>query len=228
MYNPLKNKMNTFLFNNFIKDAVKVLEIQDKEEVYYQSNKLAVVVKDEEVGKRIYDIVKSFCDNKIKIHTPNSTFEISKYISNKEDVIEGFYTNFTFDENWKTPSKAEKLQELVKFIEGMQEKGYIIDSSKFKNEECNCISGLLALFSATEGETQTDIGYLIEYIHYVLTNGEDLSTCYEEILSKGLCSMEDLPYCLPVIKMCYEYYTTWMQIQMYLKRIMNIQYIQIM
>lgn len=208
MYNPLKNKMNTYLLNNFIKDAVKVLEIQDKEEVYYQSNKLAVVVMDEEVGKRIYDIVKAFCNNKIKIHTANSTFEISKYISNKEDVIEGFYINFTFDENWKTPSKSEKLQELVKFIEGMQKNGYIIDSSKFKKEECNCISGLLSLFSATEGETQTDNAYLIEYIHYVLTNGEELSSSYEEILSKGLCSMEDLPYCLPVIKMCYEYYTT--------------------
>ena len=59
MYNPLKNKMNTYFLNNFIKDAIKVFEIQDKEEVYYQSNKLAVVVKEEEVGKRIYDIVKA-------------------------------------------------------------------------------------------------------------------------------------------------------------------------
>lgn len=208
MYNPLKNKMNTYFLNNFIKDAVIVLEIEGKEEVYYQSNKLAVVVRDEEVGKRIYDIVKALCDNKIIIHTPNSTFEISKYISNKENSIEGFYINFTFDENWKSPSETEKLQELIKFIEGMQENGYIVDPSKFKNEECNCITGLLSVFSVSEGEVQTDNGYLIEYIHYVLTNGEELSSYYEEIISKGLCSMEDLPYCVPVIKMCYEYYTT--------------------
>ena len=96
MYNPLKNKMNTYLLNNFIQDADKVLEVEEKEEVYYQNNKLAVVVKDEEIGKRIYEIVKSLCDKGIKISTPKTTFEISKYISDKENKIEGFYINFTF------------------------------------------------------------------------------------------------------------------------------------
>lgn len=208
MYNPFKEMMDNRFFNNFLKASTKVLEIENKEEVYYQPNKLAVVVKDEEVGRQIFNIVTNLKNRAIKICTTNTTFEIFKFTSDEENRIEKFYINFTFDENWKAPTLTEKLQELVKFIEVMSQNGYVIDTSKFSNEECNCISSLLSFFVEAEGTMGNSDEYLIKFIHYALSDGKDLHEYYEELVSKGICSLDDIPYCLPVIQMCYQYFST--------------------
>ena len=194
MYNPLKNKMRTYFFENHVKDSYKkVLDIENKEEIYYHKNKLVILVKDEEIGERIFEIVKNLKNKTIS--TEHTSFKISKYVADKTEKIQLFYIDFTFKETWNYSSKLELLQEFTSFVSKMQEIGYIIDESVFKKEECNCISSLLSFFVQNKEKVEEDInGLLINFIHYVLTNGGELNEDYQKICEKGYCSTSELFY----------------------------------
>ena len=151
----VKNKINTYLFKTFVQGSYeKVLEVENKEEVYYHKNKLAVYVKDKELGKRIYDVVKSFKDNKTQIRTSKCTFEIYKYVSDEDNAIELFYIFLTFEPNFKDLSKIERLKELFCFVENMQNSGFEFDNSNFDYKNCNCISEFLSYFLITDNSQE--------------------------------------------------------------------------
>ena len=182
----IKNK----IFKSFVQGSYsKVLEVENKEEVYYHKNKLAVIVNDEEVGARIYDVVKSLKDYNEIICTPHAHFNIYKYISDDNNKIQMFCVRFTFETGLQDLSEIEKLQELVSFVDGMQNEGYILDNSKFDNKSCDCISALLSFFTINNGETSISNDSLIKYIHYKLSKGEDFDEFYRGIFDKGLASI---------------------------------------
>ena len=129
MYNALKNKMDTYFFNRHISGSYeKISEVENEEEVYRHKNKLAVVIKDGEIGKRIYNIVKTLKQKETTIETLNAKFRITKYISDRENTVSVFYINFTLkNEFWEDLDDIQKLKELVSFINAVKENGYIID-----------------------------------------------------------------------------------------------------
>lgn len=206
-------------FYNFVKYSYnQIFETVNEEEVYYKENKLVVVVNNKEIGQQIYDIVKDLADREETISTWKIDFKISKYFADKQNTIEIFCVdvnsndvdiNFDFKKEWSRYSKLEKLQEVSSFVDDIQNKRYILDESKFKNENCNCISAFLSFFILDNEKVESSKGCLIKYIHYVLSDGGNLEEFYKKIVSNNMiCKMQEFPYSLPIIKMCYNYFVT--------------------
>ena len=208
MYNALKNKFDTYLFNNQISGSYKkISEIENEEEVYLRKTKLAVVVKDEEVGRRIYNIIKSLEKRGSTIETPNATMRISKYISDRENTVQVFYINFAIKYAfWNDLTDLQKLKELVSFVNALKNEGYIIDKSIFDYKKCDQIAALLSFFKPIEEGKEDENECIIEYIHYILSKGKDLKAFYQEIEKQGLVATEIFPYGVSVTKMFYQYY----------------------
>lgn len=206
----IMSRIRFYFYPNFFKlNYNKVLEIEDKEEIYYKNNKLVVFVKNEEIGEQIYSIIKSL--KGITINTPRMTFKIDDYIIENKSRVQLFTMEFT-GENWREYSKLEKLQELVAFTEEMHNIGYVLDNSKFESEKCNNISDFLSLFVLKEEreDFSTSRECLIKHIHYVLSEceilgGKNLEDFYKD-KTITITPISDFPYCLPVIKMCYNYF----------------------
>ena len=201
--------LNGKLFYSFVKkNYEKVSEIEGKEEVYCDNNKLVVVVNDVEIGRQIYDIIKFLKNNKVSISTSEISFEVKKYFVDKENTVQIFSTRFS-GEKWETLSKIERLKRLVAFVSVMKMKGYILDKAKFRSDKCNSISAFLSFFTLEDGEVDEIIakGCLIEYIHYVLSDGGDLKEFYEKMHKENKArNILEFPYKFPIIKMCYFYH----------------------
>ncbi|MCI8617496.1 MAG: hypothetical protein HFJ60_04545 [Clostridia bacterium] len=201
--------LNGKLFYSFVKkNYEKVSEIEGKEEVYCDNNKLVVVVNDAEIGRQIYDIIKFLKNNKVSISTSEISFEVKKYFVDKENTVQIFSTRFS-GEKWETLSKIERLKRLVAFVSVMKMKGYILDKAKFRSDKCNSISAFLSFFTLEDGEVDEIIakGCLIEYIHYVLSDGGDLKEFYEKMHKENKArNILEFPYKFPIIKMCYFYH----------------------
>ena len=202
------NMVYFYFYSMFVKRFFKLIyETDNKENVYRRKNKLVVFVNNKEIGKQIYDIVRNLKNRKDNIYTNNINFKIAKYIVSNGEV-QAFTVKCYLKNDWDKISNLVKLQELVQFITDMQKKGYILDESKFEPEKCNNISTFLTLFQLGNKETETTKGYLVKYIHYVLSGGVDFNQFYEKMLDNGLCRISQFPYHLPVIKMCYNYFLT--------------------
>jgi len=210
MYNLLKNKIYSNFYPNFVKKFYKqVSEIDNIEEVYWRENKLVVLVKDEEIGRRIYEIIKSLKDRNERIFSRSMSFKIDKYITDNQNIIQSFCIDFKLEREINGFSKIEKLQELVSFVSYMQNKGYVLDDSRFENEKCSSISVFLSFFVVGDEAVKPSKGCIIKYIHYVLSEGGNFEEFYQKIVENNeICCMPEFPYALPVIKMCYNYYVT--------------------
>lgn len=213
MFNTLKNKVSSYFFSSHVKKSYnEVYTLNTLEEVYYKDSKLIIAIKDEDVGQQIFPIVKILKDKGETICSLGTVLKIDKYIIDKENRVKFLYIDFSFSEDWKSLSQTQKLYEMVDFIYGMQSKGYVLDVSKFDKEKCNAISAFLSCFipdDTQDDERENTIqGCLIEYIHYVLSNGTDFEGFYTRVLDKVICNADDFPYHLPIIKMCYNYFTS--------------------
>lgn len=199
--------LNGRLFYNFVKQYYdKISEIEGKEEVYFNNNKLVVVVHDEEIGRQIYDIIKSLKDNKVTLETSEISFEVKKYFADKENIVQIFSARFS-GRKWEEISKIESLKKLIAFVSLMKMKGYTLDKTKFRSDTCNSISCFFSFFSLDNGEIEVAKGCLIEYIHYVLSDGGDLKEFYEKMHKDNqVRSISEFSYKLPIIKMCYSYF----------------------
>lgn len=203
------NKLKKFVFNNFSKSSYKLVsKIEGKEEIYLKDNKMVVLVEDEEVGKRLLDVVTPLKEWGESISSNHLTFKLTDFVADKFGTVKTLFINveFSFEYSWNTLSTLEKLRELVSFAHCMKEKGYVIDDSIFDNEQCSNLSDFLSFFKTngnTEGNTNSS---LIKYIHYVLSDGGNMEEYYQSIINENkLCVLTDFPYHLPVIQMCYNY-----------------------
>lgn len=210
MHNMLKDKMSSFLFNNFSKNSYKLVsKVDGKEEIYYRDNRLVVLVEDVETGKRIYDIVKSLKDWEVTLVSKNIELKVEGYVADKLNTIQMFFANVNFsftEDSWKYYSTLNKLEELVSFIYAMQNNGYLLDDKLFNNETCTNISDFLSFFKTSGSEEETSNGCIIKYIHYVLSNGGNLDEYYAPIIKENrICEISSFPYHMPIITMCYYY-----------------------
>lgn len=210
MKNKLINKAYYNMYSNFVKQYYrKVSEISNTEEIYYREGKLVVLVRDEILGQRIYDVIKTLKDKDEVISTGDMTFRIDKFITDEFERVKVFCINFHFEKEWSDFSKIEKLQKLVTFAKNMQSKGYVLDDSKFENEKCSSICEFFSFFSLNNGQKDSTDGCLVKYIHYILSDGGSLDEFYQNIVdSNKICKISEFPYALPIIKLCYNYFVT--------------------
>lgn len=205
-----ENVKFNFSYNSVKRNFSKVSEIDNVEEVYYRENKLVVVVKDEEIKEQIYDIITTL-KNRGEIFSTEAiskkiTFKVCKYVSDKQNKIQMFYIDINFEGRWNEVSELEKLMELTTLIANMEEKGYILDNKRFENDKVKAISTFLSLFNLNDENTDSSKEYLIKYIHYVLSNGQELAQYYENVVNDTIVKVSNFPYTLPIIKMCYNYF----------------------
>ena len=214
MYNILKNKIYSHFYSTFVKESyLKVSEVPNKEEVYYKKKKklLVVLVKDEEIGSQIYEIIKALKDRNEQINTGRISFKVVDYIVDKQNTVQMFSLNFAYDNeiSWNDLSKPEKLQEFGTFVDVMQIKGYILNEAKFEDEKCSSLSALLSFFDLTGTKSEKVKGCIIKYIHYALSGGSNFDKFYTEITNRNeIVHISEFPYSLPIIKLCYNYFST--------------------
>lgn len=204
----IKNKLSSYIFNSFQKQSYTcVSKVDGKEQLYYNDKKLVAVIEDLEVGASVYDVVKSLSESGTIISTENISFSISKYTVDKYNRVQIIFANLEFQMEWDSFSEEEKIQEMVRFTNSMRRNEYFLDNSKFKNETAMCLSDFLSFFTTTENESTKNSSSIIEYIHYVLSNGGNLNEFYKRIVDGNLiCKISEFPYSFPVIQMCYNYF----------------------
>ena len=180
----------------------------NKEEIYHKKNKYVIVIKDLEVGERLYEVVKSLKSKSIS--TLHSSFKFTKYgLTGKNTVkwicVEG-YSNLY----WDCLSNMEKVIEVQRFVEEMQDNGFVLDDHQFNNLGCESIAEFLSFFiqSDEDEEIERSKGCMIQYIHYVCSNGGNLKDFYDNFSEEVALEGYEIPYSPLVTKMCYEYYKT--------------------
>lgn len=209
MYNALKNKMTAFLFHNFSISSYKLIsKVEGKEAVYRRDEKIAILIEDEEVGKRIFDVAKSLKEWGETITSDHVSFRVTNYVADKYDTVEILFAEISlnFENEWERSSKIDKLQELVSFVYALQEKGYLLDTNSFNNETCKNISDFLSFFKPNGHNVENSNSCIVKYVHYVLASGIGFDELYQPIIRDNVISaIKNFPYYMPIIKMCYNY-----------------------
>lgn len=210
------NKLKKFVFNNFSKGSYNLVsKVEGKEEIYLKDNKMVVLIEDEEVGNRIFEVAKALKEWKEPIKSNHVKFKLTDFVANKFGIVKILFANveFSFEYNWDKQSQIEKLRELVSFAHSMQENGYIIDDSIFDNENCTNLSDFISFFSPNKNLESSTNNCLIKYIHHVLSLdkilpfNKSLEEYYQPIIAENkICNLAtDFPYHMPIIQMCYKY-----------------------
>ncbi len=228
MFNTVRNTY-AYLYLNFAKLLyASAYDINEDEELYGGEDEIIVLVKNEDISKRLYNIITSLAKGEETISTKNVTLKVKKYYTNDTNGIWLFVISYSKRENAEEldKRKLESLKEFVAFVDSMHSKGYVIDKDRFDNEKCSSISNLLSFFvpksqSADEGERAlTDVakeqelekiskGCVIQHIHYACTDGGNLDSFYKKVVEEDVISSTTVfPYLLPIMKMCYNYYAT--------------------
>lgn len=214
MYNLFKS-IYYYIYYRFVQLFYKKVVSKNDEDIYNNKNNYVIVVKDVEVGRRLYEIVKALSDEKVRIRVYwfyPACFEFTKYEVTQQNSIQWFCIKGEVSFNWSSLCDIDKLQEIQSILRAMQSKGFILDDEKFKISECSSISEWLSCFirSNDEDKIERSIGCMIKYIHYVLSGGSDFQEFYENIDSsnKVIYKVSEFPYKLPVLAMCYNYFKT--------------------
>ena len=204
----IMSRIRFYFSSNFYKLNYKKILESENEEIYRKNDKLVVLVKSEEIGEQIYNIIKAL--KQITIQTSKMTFKIDDYIIENKSKVKLFTAEFAMLGEWSELTKLEKLEEIVDFTEEMHNKGFVLDSTKFDSEKCNNITNFLSLF--VEKEEDVDFtnskGCLIKHIHYTLSENkeeQELEEFYKDKIHK-ITPLSDFPYGRPVIEMCYNYF----------------------
>lgn len=201
--------MTAFLFHNFSISSYELIsKVDGKEAVYRKNDKLAILIEDEDVGKSVFDVVKSLKEWGETISSDHVSFKVTNYVADKYDTVQILFAevNLNFENDWERSSKLDKLQELVSFVYAMQEKGYLLDTSSFNNENCRNISDFLSFFKPNGHEAENSNSCIIKYVHYVLASGIDFDGLYQPIVRDNIIyAIKKFPYYMPVIQMCYNY-----------------------
>lgn len=201
--------MTAFFFHNFgISSYELISKVEGKEEIYRKNDKIAILIEDEEIGKRIFDVVKSLKDWGETISSDHVNFKVTNYVADKYDTVQILFAEITlnFENDWERSSKLDKLYELVSFVYAMQEKGYLLDTSSFNNETCRNISEFLSFFKPNGHEVENSNSCIVKYVHYVLSSNIDFDDLYQPIVRDNIIyAIKDFPYYMPVIQMCYNY-----------------------
>lgn len=186
----------------------KPIRENEKEAVYQIFAEYFVEVKDEEIGKQLYDFLKYLKGTYFTLN--NVTIEFGKYKATLSKRIKWFSFKLHNSINFSSNIERKMTAEILAFIKELSEyHGWNIDASKFDKEKIHNISEFLSFFCRNNSDivVKNAKGCLIEYVHYILTGDDNLKEFYDSFLGeKVFYKKEDFPYSMPIVKMCYEYY----------------------
>jgi len=174
-----------------------------KELVYYKDNKYVFMVKDVEVGKRLYEVFKN-------LDISYLPYKFFKYGITRKNTIKWFWVKGVVFQGWDSIPKSYRLIKIQHFVDQMQAKGFVLDSTKFECSECNSLARFLSFFIKCDEKDKIEKskGCMIEYIHYVYSNGKSLKEFYGDFSNKVICEGYNIPYNSAIAKMCYDYFKT--------------------
>lgn len=190
----------------------KLISKNEKEEIYKRNlefdNEYIVVVKDEEIGKKIYNFIKGFKGQNLWLSL--MYFRITRYSATINKRVKWFcISNISLFNCLQKSSKKENLYTILTFIENVSSYGWNIDASRFDKYRLFNISEFFSFFiqSISEATEIAAKGCLIEYVHCALSGNDNLKEYYDKLLAEKVFYEEkELPYKMRVVKMCYKYY----------------------
>lgn len=209
MYNIFR-MIYSFVYYFFAKNFYKLQLKSIDKEIYNHNNKYLVVIKNNDIGNRLYNFFKSL---KFKLFYPGTeniqALTLVNYGVSHKNRVKWFCLKSIFKKEWRFLTDIEKLIEIQRFVEVMESNGFILDSTKIDPNSFTHISDFFSLFiecDDVEKIKQSKV-CMIKYIHYVLTNGGNLEEFYSNFgQEKVLWKIDELPYALPIVQMCYDYY----------------------
>ena len=158
-------KIYSTLYCGWIKSWYELVSSNDTEEVYLTKRKLVIILKDQMLGKEIYDIISSL-NGSYRVLINNMSFKIVDYVA-VEGTINYFSVSVPEEFEWEDYEEMDKLQRIVLLISRMCDQDVFLDESKFKFEDFDSISKILSFLTidSDKGTRKSTIGLLIKYCH---------------------------------------------------------------
>lgn len=205
-----------FFLKIFYKKFIPTIKSSNNEEyVFKRKNNYLVVVKNGEIGERLYNFFKG---NWKTLNSPKqyqiSSFKLvdyATYLYGTKKAVKWFKIRLNSQKNWNDLTDYEKLLEIQEYIENMEREGFVLDTTKIDESSFTSFSNFFSLFIKSEDEEKIKKSreVMIKYIHYLLTNGGNLEEFYKSNEIKNvLYDCEVFPYNFQIAKMCYDFYKT--------------------
>lgn len=215
----LKGKIYFSLYYDWAKKYYRVISKRDSMEIYCSDNKVFIAIKDEEIGKRLYEVMNGM--QNIEMNYFGVSFKINRFFYNKQKVKYICLYKIRYSDwyipNWERYSDYIKLLNSMFFIENMRDLGFYLDIEKMQDSKFDCqddkfdcmfdwLIEFLSFFSKNDENEQKSKEFMIKKIHNVLSNGLDFEEFYKKLESKAIVESKVFPYSIHIAKMCYEFY----------------------
>lgn len=203
----------------------------DTEEVYYQLSSAQpdsvqayvyehfIIVKDENIGKRLYNVLEYINKNKANFSNKGGyltleSFTLEEVFYDKNKIVKWFRVRTKTPLLYLKGDPVISLAEIIYFVSAMHSNKLFLDDS-IVNFDCDSFSEFLSYFvQTTENEKEENkktLKCVLEYIHYACSGGNTLQETYEGLLENGdvhIYNATEFPYQVEVVKLCYEYFKT--------------------
>ena len=202
-------KIYSTLYCSWVKSWYEQISSSETEDIFLTKKKLVIILKDQTLGKEIYDIISALSNSNKTFTFENMSFKIVDYAV-VEGAISYFSVSLPEEFNWQDYKKMDKIQKIVLFISGMCNQGVFVDESKFEFEDFDSISKILSFLTidSDKGTYESTIVLLIKYSHYYLSGKNDFEEFYSKIDKEVFFEVSDMPYNFSIVQMCYKYYLT--------------------
>mgnify|MGYP004495760411 CR=1 FL=1 len=178
--------------------------------------KILIAIKNEEVGKQIYDLVRALKKDKRDFNyiSFDGLCEVYDYTV-KNSTIDYLVINLPINlVTVQIEIDIDIIIVVLDFIITMSEKlknlGYSLNKEKFKKLRyySGNFSGILACFDTEHREEQEIEDNLIRCCHIILAPKIDFDEFYGKTLNNRIMQISELPYDLSIVKKCYQYFNT--------------------
>lgn len=212
IFEKIHNKSFENISQIILKEFELVGEIEDIEKVYRKENYIAIFVKDEDIGARLYNVLNDMLKRKIEIQFDFDSYckfceslKVFKVYSDKKNrTVKLFILDVIYPSlKYKGDIFIAEIIGIAYFTKLMKDNEYYLEPSIFRKDTSYGISEFLSFFTTYEGDSEASEKSLIEYIFYILISREvDIKTFFYK---------RDYIYCEKsmnrrIIEMSYNYY----------------------
>lgn len=206
MFNKIKS---TFYKALIVSECAKIYSSK-KEDIYdtvstlNENEKLIVVIKDEGLGEKIYDIIRYLKKKKIQICVGGETcIKVSDYATKDKKIVyfaietvSGVFPPYSTDD-------MNPLKCMVKSALGLCNSEYSLSYEKFKEiEEYDSFVEILSCFNKECKDEKATMKTIMKCCHYVLS-GTDFDEVYGKFKDNVFLESTDFPYNIKLVFKCY-------------------------
>lgn len=216
-YNPFNQETYSKSMPNKIKRSYHLIDADEKYQIYanddYCATELVYMFQDEELGKRLYPIIKKLKENE-KFYLSCIRFYISKIVVNpRSKSLLGFYLKIERELEFEKLSRVGFLNELRLFLEEMKNFNYVLEENFPVTLEGKCrdLATFILLLREKEAEEKVTQKDFLEYTHVYFQEEEHLRSIeelFESVTQKGIMYRSNIHYSNSMLQVYYEYYTT--------------------